>query len=67
MKKLLAILLALVMTLSVAAMAEETLDAAQSVADQTQAVYDELVVGSTTALSGRVMVWVLPTESFSAS
>lgn len=52
MKKLLAILLALVMTFSVAAMAEETLDAAQSVADQTQTVYDELVVGSTTALSG---------------
>lgn len=52
MKKLLAIFLALVMMLSIAALAEEPLDAAQSVADQTQVVYDELVVGSTTALSG---------------
>lgn len=53
MKKLLAYFLALLIGLTgVAALAEEPLDAAQSVAAETQAVYDELVVGSTTALTG---------------
>ena len=53
MKKLLAYFLALLITLTgVAALAEEPLDAAQSVAAQAEAVYDELVVGVTTALSG---------------
>lgn len=53
MKKLLAYFLALLMILTgMAAQAEEPLDAGQSVAEQPQAVYDELVVGSTTALSG---------------
>lgn len=53
MKKLLAYFLALLTTLSgVAALAEEPLDAAQSVLAQADAVYDELVVGTTTALSG---------------
>jgi len=50
MKKLLAYFLALLIGLTgVAALAE---DAAQSVAAETQAVYDELVIGSTTALNG---------------
>lgn len=53
MKKFLAYFLALLMTLTgVAALAEEPLDAAQSAAYQAEKTYDELVVGSTTALSG---------------
>ena len=53
MKKLLAYFLALLISLTgVAALAEEPLIAAQSVAAETQTVYDELVVGTTTALTG---------------